>query len=455
MPISRRSFLRSGIGAFVATSPFGKITLAQTNRSSDVIVIGAGMAGIAAASELRRQGSSVLVLEGRDRIGGRMWTNASLGHPVDLGAAWLHDAERNPLVPIAKKFGLPVRATEWDLGALYNLEGKHFDPKEVLAVRAVVKAALGQIYKKAEARPLGDLLKEALAKDPLAQKHPQIVQWRRAGLTTLYSEDLDRVSPHMQAEDVAFVGDDLLLTKSGYAGLAQAMSRNLDIRLGHRVSAVDYSGAAIVVKTSRGEFTAKKIIVTLPLGVLKSGSVVFTPDLPSEKSDAIRRLGVGCFNKVFLTFEKVWWPPGGETFGCADSEFPFFLDLTGIAKKPMLAGHVAGDAGREMETRSDAENTARVVKILGAMFKRKAPEPTGSLVSRWSTDPFALGSYSVGAVGAKASDRAALGSSVDGKVFFAGEAVHRTTNATVHGAYLTGIAAAEEILKSPKPARPR
>lgn len=217
--------------------------------------------------------------------------------------------------------------------------------------------------------------------------------------------------------------------------------------MGHRVSAVDYSGAAVVVKTSQGEFTAKKIIVTLPLGVLKSGDVAFAPDLPPEKREAIRRLGMGCFNKVYVTFEKVWWPPVRETVGCANSEFPFFLDLTGIAKKPMLVGHVAGDAGREMESRSDAENTTRVVKILSAMFKRKAPEPTGSLVSRWSTDPFARGSYSVGAVGAKATDRAALGSSVDEKLFFAGEAVHRTTNATVHGAYLTGIAAAADVLK--------
>ncbi len=283
---------------------------ARQNRA-DVILLGAGIAGIASARELRRLGYSVLVLEARARIGGRIWTDQSLGVPIDMGGAWIHGVRGNQLTALVASAGIKSFASDWDAITLYH--GKRaLNDAQLMAANQQFEAVMAMAAAaKARAGPnenLGDALRRAQDQLLGNDRVGAAVRWQVwSAIGSEYGVDADALSLASWNEDDEFSGDHVLLDK-GYGALIDKMARSLDIRLSTVVQRVTHSASGVKIRTSKGEFSADAVICSLPLGVLQSGDVQFDPPLPANHQTALAHLDSGALAKVALRFPEVFWP---------------------------------------------------------------------------------------------------------------------------------------------------
>jgi monoamine oxidase len=403
-----------------------------------ILVIGAGMSGLAAARRLADGGMDVTVLEARDRIGGRTWTNTSLGVPVDLGGAWIHGPENNPLTALADEAGARRIETDFDRPVIYQ-DGRELSPDVVqntLKRWQDITKALAPLSEEAEE---DESVTTGLAE--VADMNDPLIRWAVASeIVGEYAADPDELSLKWLGSEGEFGGGDWILP-GGYQQLTQHLARGLTIKLSTEVSKVTHSDSGVRLDTSKGGFDADRVIVTIPLGVLKAGTIAFDPPLPDEKQAAIERLGFGLLDKVVLKFDQPFWPEA-DVIGLVGSEQPVSMLINGetFADMPLLVGLRGGGEARERETLSDQDAVAQVVAALNA------PNPTGSLVTRWAEDRYARGSYSFVAVGSSPDDMETLGEPVGERLLFAGEATNPEFFATVHGAYQSGVREADRIL---------
>lgn len=462
MSVGRRDVLKAGLGALACGVLGGSVAWADdTSQEADVLVLGAGIAGIAAAGALRSQGRRVIVLEGRDRIGGRICTDRSLGGPVDLGAGWIYGFKGNPLAELAERYHAATLASDWENLDLYDSDGTRISEKAFLDSGTAFEKAIGQAWEEVAASDadvsLGDLARREMTRAGGDERRQRLLNWQLSMVESDYAEDLERLSGKLSALDEETGGDELML-RNGYQTIVAGLSEGLDIRLGQRVNKVDSTGATIQVVTDKGRFQARRVLVTLPLGVLQqrgssersAGAVQFVPELPRSKRDAMGRLGMGTLNRVVLRFPRSFWPPERDGFGFASTkqgEFPVFLNLDRVSGIPALAALIAGSPARDIEPLADPEIVSQTVGILRRIFGSKVPDPSGQLITRWHSDPFCRGSYSYAPLGVQQGDREQLAEPVDDRLFFAGEATHPTMSATVHSAYLTGLREADRISK--------
>lgn len=453
---SRRRFLKLALSLLASPRLTRAARLLEPPREADVIVIGAGVSGLAAAMALRQAGRSVIVLEARDRIGGRVWTDQSLGFPMDLGAAWLHGRDTNPLINVAQRLGMPLVETSWWDTEIHDRDGSLIPDDETLASHQAFRKVIDAVLERRR-RGEADVSMEVAIRDAITQLgvpgRPSLTDWQVAYLEDDYAEDLPRIGLRLAKLDEEFHGGDFLPT-TGYAPLIQWLARDTDVRLSHRVQAIQHGQEPVSVITDRGTFRGRAALVTLPLGVLKPSArsrvaaVQFDPPLPAGKVQALERFGVGLMNKVILTFPRAFWPAQRDVLGWTGRKhgvFPFFANGQKLLGKPVLEALVVGDAARELEPLDDATTVARALDALRGMYGPGVPVPDAARVTRWGMDPFAGGSYGYGAVGAVETDRETLAANVAGRLFFAGEATHPTLPATVHGAYESGLTEAQNI----------
>lgn len=412
-----------------------------------VIVIGAGISGLAAARQLVEAGYEVTVLEARERLGGRIFTDDSLGAPIDLGAAWIHGNEKNPITDLASEAGAFSVATDWDSLALYSDQGP-INASTVARADATWSRLAGQLEDiRGDAsgnESLEDGLLELVRRRTLNQP---LSQWMLDSYVTAdYGAKAHDLSLKYFGEDEEFGGDDLLLP-GGFRQLIQVVAEGTKIRRRQKVTSIAYADDEVTVTTDRDEFTADRVVVTLPLGVLKAGSVTFDPPLPEAKQKSIRRLGVGHLDKVALKFDKPFWPTDVQVFGLVGNQpVSHLINAFVFSGAPILVGLRAGPLARNRERLSDAATVAQLRDALAATFQTEVPDPVGALITRWSRDPFSHGAYSFPSVGSTPDDRDVIASSLRERVFFAGEATSTEYFATVHGAYLSGLRAAEELM---------
>ncbi len=450
--MNRRDLLKLAAMAAASAAVWRHRTLWAQEPSGDrVLVIGAGIAGLAAARELQSAGAKVIVLEGRDRIGGRMWTDTSMGAPIDLGAAWIHEADGNPITELAGKLGISTAIDEdnWIWFDKVNGRLDDTDSAELAAYLETIEdrvEALGDEDggDQSVADAVASVLTTEEKEDPEAVR---AIHQFVSGLETETGADAEKLSIFKGMSDRGFDGPDRLFP-GGYVGILQGLAEGLDIRLSHRVARVRYGADGVEVETDRGSFEADAGIVTLPLGVLKAGSVRFEPELPEAKRRAIERLGMGILDKVVLRFDENFWPEEVMKIGNLSDvkgEYPEFVSLSRLTGKPILVGLVGAGFARRVEGLSDEEVRSEILAVLRRMFGDGVPDPVEIRVTRWGKDPFALGSYSHIPVGASRSDYDALAAPVGDVLGFAGEATHRDYPATVHGAYLSGIREARRL----------
>jgi monoamine oxidase len=233
----------------------------------------------------------------------------------------------------------------------------------------------------------------------------------------------------------------------GYGQVINTLARGLDIRLNHKVQSIGYDKTGVTLETNRGKFQGDHVVVTLPLGVLKAGTVTFTPPLPKRKLEAIQRLGVGVANKIVLRFPEVFWPKT-EFLGYTSEVAGQFVEWTNLARHtsaPILSIWSHGDYARRLERSTDADIVAQAMQVIRKMFGKDTRKPVAHRLSRWAADPAAAGSYSNMPVGSSVDDFDALAEPVEDRVFFAGEATNRDHHASVHGAFLSGLREARRI----------
>lgn len=452
-PLDRRRFLLGTGGLALAglgAAPAG------AQKREPVIVIGAGISGLACASELTRLGFEVMVLEGRSRIGGRIWTDERLGFPADLGASMLMGYAHNPVTKIARAAGAEVVPTDWDSLAAYY-KGKRVPDQELDETAEGATELMTRLEKLSTSLPSDIPLSAAVDRVLAGEKLTPAEQRGRDLVLSILeldsAADLDELGTSGQEPPQNPDGDDALV-KGGYVQVPRHLARGLKVLTDHIVTRIQHGPTGVMVETNQGRFEAKRCVVSLPLGVLQSGKVVFSPALPEDKQGAIRRLGMGTLDKVVLALPRRILPKGADYLGRIGDEqrrFPLFMDLERISGRPAMLGFVGGKLARSLEKKSDAEVIAQALRSLRDALGETVPEPTAATVVRWSLDPFSCGSYSYTPVGAKDADRDTLATPVGEELFFCGEATARNQCGTVHGAYLSGLHAAARVAGANSP----
>ncbi|VXB06652.1 Putrescine oxidase [Microbacterium sp. 8M] len=432
----------------------------------DTVVVGAGMAGATAARLLTDAGQRVVLLEARTRVGGRMHTDRAAGFPVDLGASWIHGIERSPLWDLVQALGIPT--VEFTVGSFqaggrpiadFDGTGRRMSAAEserwvsevAMADRAVereiARSSPGDTYREVTERALDGLERLEDAMDP--ERIDEIREFFRHRVEEQCGAWIGDLDAHGLDED-AIDGDEVIFPR-GYDELPTRIAAGLDVRLSHVVNRVERGADGVRVDTDRGAFTAEQVVVTVPLGVLKAGGIVFDPPLPDDVAGPIDRLGMGIFNKIFLQFPERFWEEGVyaiRALGESGEHWHSWYDVSAISGRPTLLTFAAGPLGRRMQTLSDDEVVRDVARALGSLYG-DIPAPDAQWITRWAQDPYTLGSYSYLANGSSHADHDALSGPVDGVLHFAGEATWGAEPATVGGAYASGVRAAERILGRP------
>lgn len=405
----------------------------------DVIVIGAGAAGLAAAHQLKAAGRKAIVLEARGRIGGRAFTDASLGPSYDAGAMFIHWAERNPWVQIARELGVETQDEPWGGGFQVFSGGKPMPETD----RQKRRGAFGQVDRRLETV---DLTRRDLSvRDLLGDLGPDLSHIASSGLLLSIGEESDRIS----ARDYQrlWAGDDLVVP-SGYGNLVARHGAGLDIRLNQPVREIRWSGPDVAVTTPAGTLHANACIVTVPVGVLKAGAIRFTPALPPRNRDALDGIGMGALTKIAMKVEgdRFGITPGTSFLEAASPSRLMNFDMFPDGKDLVIA-YCGGDHARELSIAGPEAARAHVTELLAQMIGadiRKAV--TGISFPAWWIDPFSRGSYSVCLPGHEAA-RAQLAEPIGGRIFLAGEATAGGGAMTVGGATLAGRAAAAAVAR--------
>ncbi|MBE7954234.1 FAD-dependent oxidoreductase [Microbacterium oxydans] len=428
----------------------------------DTVVIGAGMSGLTSARMLADAGQRVVVLEGRDRIGGRMHTDRSAGFPVDLGASWIHGIENSPLWDLVHALRIP--AIEYTVGSFqvggrpienYDGEGRRLDEAATAQWVSDVDLADRLLVEEIAASSSGDtyldVTERALDRSGLSpDRIDDIREFFRHRVEEQCGAWIGDLDAHGLDED-AIEGDEVIFPR-GYDELPRRIADGLDVRLETVVTRVSRSAAGVVVRAGDTEYRADRVIVTVPLGVLKAGTISFDPELPEAVSGPISRLGMGVFNKVFVQFPERFWDE--ETYviralGDAGEHWHSWYDVSAVSGIPTLLTFAAGPFGRRMQDLADAEIVADAVSALHVLYGDAVGEPLAHWVTRWGEDEFSNGSYSHLALGSTHHDHDALAGPVDGVLHFAGEATWGDEPATVGAAFYSGRRAAERILDRP------
>lgn len=445
-------------GVFAA----GALTVARGVRAAapelyDILVIGAGVAGLAAARKLHQAGRRVVIVEARERVGGRVWTDTmGSGVCVDLGAQWIHGISGNPLTALAKSNGFATFTTDYDSRNIYSADGSRWTDDQVKEADRLFQRATAAINQQRKVYrdqrtpdlPLEKVWNSLAAANAVNVAQQQMLKFEaNYEIEHEYAADLGELSFYHYDQGADDLGGDVVMPE-GYGQIPLMLSNGLDIRLGEIVQRVSTSATEVEVATNRTVYRAKRVVVTLPLGVLKAGTVGFDPPLPPAKLKAIQALGFGLMDKICLKFDRVQWPDR-HVFNFADSrsrQFCEWINVSKFVKAPILAGYNVGQVALENAKKTDAEVTSLAMQILRTMFGSGLPEPVAVKVTRWGLDQFALGSYSYLPPGATGSDNEALAEPVGDRLYFAGEATYQKHTSTVRGAFESGEREANRIL---------
>ncbi|KAA3464415.1 lysine-specific histone demethylase 1-like protein 3-like [Gossypium australe] len=484
----------------------------------NIIIVGAGPAGLTAARHLKRQGFSVVVLEARDRIGGRVYTDcSSLSVPVDLGASIITGVEADvstnrrpdPSSLICAQLGLELTVLNSSC-PLYDIVSGQKVPADLDdALEAEYNSLLDDMVflvaqkgQKSMTISLEDGLEYALKRhrmeeigadieeieshssvdavydlkasngkkcsegEILSPLERRVMNWHYAHLEYGCAAPLKEVSlPNWNQDDVygGFGGAHCMI-KGGYSKVVESLGEGLLIHLNHVVTNISYGPKdpgiddshhrQVKVSTSNGsEFSGDAVLITVPLGCLKAGTIKFSPPLPQWKHSSIQQLGFGVLNKVVLEFPEVFWDDTVDYFGVTAEETDsrghcfMFWNVRKTVGVPVLIALVAGKAAIDGQTMSSSDHVNHAVLILRKLFgEASVPDPVASVVTDWGRDPFSYGAYSYVAIGSSGEDYDKLGRPVENCLFFAGEATCKEHPDTVGGAMLSGLREAVRLI---------
>lgn len=468
-------------------------------HGTSVAILGAGPAGLAAASHLQNLGCEITVYEARGRPGGRVCTDTtSLSVPVDMGASIITGTKADPSKQTANGSGVrPDPSTT--LARQRQLQLLQLDPERLPlydsskgdasfieettdeTVEAVRDSILDETNRRGGLMPsggtsLGNEINKILQErehdsgGPLSIEQRQVLEWHWANLEYGCSAELDEVSLRDWNQDEKYggFGGSHCMVENGYSQVFDDLSDTVHVQYNTSVHSLKWESPAgtstsyprvrVYTQNEDTELQSKDFdaaVVAIPLGCLQAGDVKFEPPLPEWKTGALSRMGMGKLEKIILEFDTCFWDESADFFGVTPTSPDaasrgrcfMFWNLKRSTGKPILTGLMAGSAAKECAAMSDSEACEVALSALRRSFGTDTvPEPVNMAVSRWSSDRWSRGSYSYVATGASAHDYDLLASSVwEGKLAFAGEHTCKEHPDTVGGALMTGARAANNI----------
>ena len=411
----------------------------------DVIVIGAGMAGLKAAHDLQSKGLSVIVLEANNRIGGRIHTTKEFDpeFAIDLGAELVHT----------------TTTTTWELINSQNLKTIRLVNDEDRD-KSIDLTDFRDFFKalKDKEIPSPKPTEDILSYLKRIEAEPELIREIEAGFV-VDTENLDKVSAFavlnrfdQMIKDGEMVGEKDFKIFGGYGQIYNILAEKLHIELSKPVTMINWENNEIEVHTTDGNvYKSHKIVLTIPVAVLKKQNIQFVPQLPEDKTKAIESFGVCDIVKIFLKFDEKILTPDVNMLDAFEDDIPVWWKATITAdenyKGEILVGWVSADKARKLYTMSQDEIIDVAIKDLEKKLNKTNLKPVKSLVQIWKDEEFSLGAYSYIPAQASPDIIEDLAKPIANKIFWAGEATD-PNYATVNGAYCSGKRAATEILET-------
>jgi monoamine oxidase len=433
--LSRRSFLAAS--AALIARPALAATTAPTTTAVDIVIIGAGAAGIAAARRVAAAGRPFVLLEAADHSGGRCVTDtAAFGVPYDRGAHWIHAPDLNPLAKLAGR-GLDIYpappSQKVRIGRRNAREG---ELEDFLSLQVRSNRAIRDLARKVDA--------------PCAQALPNdLGDWRQTVEFVLgpygCAKDLTQVSAFDYAKSAEREVD--AFCRQGFGALLAKLADGVPVKLSTPVSMIDWHQNVAVV-TPAGTITARAAILTASTGLIGSGKIKFSPDLPKRQLDACEKLSLGSYDHIALEL-------AGNPLGLQSDDLVFEKSsdtrtaaiLGNVSGTPLCMIEVAGSFGRELSGQGDAAMVAFATDWLASLYGSDIKDAIRRThATRWNADPWTLGAFSAAAPGAQGARRILMVPLHDA-FWFAGEAAHETLWGTVGGAWASGERAADAALR--------
>ncbi len=408
---------------------------------TDVIIIGAGSSGLSAAKELTRLGHTITVIEGSHRIGGRAYSEEiSPGVWFDLGCSYLHQGEINPFVPIADELGVVLGKDQADLFEIDKItlrrNGYPLNSEEIARHNRYKAGCNATIMAAAERG-------EDVAIANLVDLESEFAIPYTGGMASLNAQDIDQIS----TIDFASSGNGSNIpVLNGYGNLIAAWGADVPVSLNTRVERIDWSGSGVIVETPNGTIKGSTVLSTVSNGVLASGDILFSPTLPDWKTQTINNLPTGTMNKICVHFDADVFGEDGRGFcntwnddgNAAGIEASVMGLNTAVV---FIGGRHAIWLEKQGQQAGHGFAVDRIADVFGSDIRKHV---TRSIVTAWTSEPWTRGSYSSAQPG-HGHQRVELARPIDERLFFAGEATIVGHQATCHGAYLSGIRAAQEI----------
>lgn len=412
------------------------------------------MAGLSAARHLKEEGFDAIVLEAQNRIGGRVCSTPIAGETdvfFEEGAAWIHGPDGNPITPLAEMSGAEPFFTDDENVAVFDTNGLQYTDETINGFEQEYKDILEQV------RELGSPKKsfEAIMDQHFEHyKNDRLWQfYLSADLEFDLGGDIGKLSSLDFYDDQEFEGEDMMV-HNGYHRLIDFVGDGLDIRLEEAVTKVDYNDGIVDVTTSKGTYQADFVVVAVPLAILKKGSIEFIPKLPKRKRLPIEGIEVGVVNKFLCIWEEPFWDTELQYIGYTPKtkgKFNYFLNMRTFSKTNGLVTFAFGDYAEKTEQMDDVSIVQAIVSHLKAIYGDKVSYPKQMLRTKWASQPFIGGSYSFASNGIRSKAFDDLGKSINKQLFFAGEHTTKDFRGTVHGAFISGARAADEILELLQP----
>lgn len=435
------------------------------NGLPHVVVVGAGVAGLTAARLLHDTGFPVTVLEARDRIGGRIFTDETFAVPADLGASWIHRAEYNPLTTLCRYLGIPVVLPS-ERGSCAWIDGRPVPLHSLLwkARRGIARAgvSLALSYTAARVRRLLGQTRapsiEAVVAGHLSNGHlspldKAVVVWGVGMLESIFGAPADELS--LLSLDPLELRGSNAIPVGGYMSLVRRIAEGVTVRVNTPVRAIVHGPDGVLLHTDDGEVRADVVVITVPLALLREETIVFDPPLEPERKQALHHIGYGgdaVLNKMWLQFPTRFWPEDCERLivlpedgryrGC----FGTWIDKEHLTGVPILETFLTGRTAARWDREGDDEEVVeRGLQVLRRMFPGRVPDPVDYRVTHWLSDPWARGSFAFETGITRKEDWEIVARPLGNRVYFAGEGTEAVNYGTVEGGLLSGERAARAV----------
>jgi monoamine oxidase len=414
--------------------------MVQYPSNPDIVVIGAGAAGIGAGVALKRLGVPHVIVEAKDRVGGRAYSDsASLGHLWDHGCHWFHSANINVLRVIAEKLGhrFLQQRPKGSINTFIDGAWTQTSLREDYVWRL-----LGEI---ADTGRRGLDIPASKLLDPAHRWYPVIRHW----IKLMYSVEPEQVST-LDASRYNDTGINLAV-QDGYGALIAKLARGLPIRLNTEVTKIIVGKRDVAIETNSGKLAAKTAILAIPARMIEIGRLIVDPPLPPTLAHAFQDVPMGWYEKIAIGFDRQVFDRFTQSYAdildIETSEVPPFNFELHPFGRPIAITHIAGNQAKELEQAGEGQMVelalGALVKAFGSDIRKHVAK---GVTTHWSSDPFINGAYACAKPG-KADSRREFARPIHERLFLAGEHVHQSFNATAHGAYESGISAAHRAVR--------